>query len=607
MNCGFSLAGIKPAGADLHQQTKRELTNRQKSEAGSSASLDPRLERLAAAAPQLLAEKMRLSSALAGERRIVTVLFADVVGSTSLAEQMDPEDWTVIMNRAFERLVPVIYRYEGTIARLMGDALLAFFGAPVAHEDDPIRAAKAALHLIAEARAYAKEVRQMFGVDFAIRVGMNTGNVVVGEVGSNLIYEYTAMGDAVNLAARMQAAARPMTVLIAEDTYRYIQPAFEVIDQGSIAVKGKTEPVRAYEVKQVKQEHFRLRGASMGASTMVGRATEIDMLLKASSALKAELGRLVVVIGEAGMGKSRLVSEWKSIAMDQDPDSLRWVEGRCLSYGQGLPYHLCIDLLRSALGISELATEEETDRALHALLDDMFAESAGDYYPYLAHALSIKLDEPMRSRIRQLDPQAIQAQYLSSMRSLMVGMANHQPMVVVIEDLHWSDPSSVSLLMRMLPAIHELPVLFCLVSRPETDSPGWKLVQSAREEIGAGIIEIVLHPLSEIDSFQLVSNLLPFASLPESTRKLILEKSEGNPLYVEELIQMLIDQGVLQQGEDGWSVVREIEDVQIPDTLQGLILARIDRLPEDVRHVLRVAAVIGRQFPVKVLAEVLES
>ena len=207
-NCGFNLVGASPT-----LPTSGQTLN------SNSLVSDPRLARLAAAT---LAEKMRASAHLAGERRVVTVLFADVVGSTALAEHLDPEDWTGIMNNAFERLVPAIYKYEGTIARLMGDALLAFFGAPVAHEDDPIRAVYAGLDLVAATREYASEVRERFGIDFAVRVGLNTGPVVVGEVGSDLVYEYTAMGDAVNLAARMQSAARPMSVLLAENTYRFI-------------------------------------------------------------------------------------------------------------------------------------------------------------------------------------------------------------------------------------------------------------------------------------------------------------------------------------------------------------------------------------------------
>ncbi|HET7375488.1 MAG TPA: adenylate/guanylate cyclase domain-containing protein, partial [Anaerolineae bacterium] len=208
---------------------------------------DARLTRLAAAAPAPLANKIRAAH-LAGERKIVTSLFADVVGSTSLAEKMDADDWTTIMNSAFDRISPAIYKYEGTIARLMGDAILAFFGAPIAHEDDPVRAVRASLDLLQATREFAAEAKRTYGIDFAMRVGLNTGPVVVGDVGSDLKYEYTAMGDAINLAARMQSAARPMTVLISDHTYKFVAPIFDVADLGLIDVKGKAERVRVYEV-----------------------------------------------------------------------------------------------------------------------------------------------------------------------------------------------------------------------------------------------------------------------------------------------------------------------------------------------------------------------
>ena len=277
----------------------------------TGAIQDPRLARLAASTPAALAEKIRAAAHLGGERRVVTALFADVVDSTALAEQLDPEDWTEIMNHAFDTLVPAIYRYEGTIARLMGDALLAFFGAPVAHEDDPIRAVHAGLDLLATTRRYAEQVRSQHGIDFAIRVGLNTGAVVVGQVGSDLVYEYTAMGDAVNLAARMQSAARPMTLLITENTHRFVAPVFDCQDRGEITVKGKRQPVRAYEVSGVKARPGSVRGVAGLESIMVGRQAELERLMEQCAALSAGIGRAALILGEAGLGKSRLIAEWK--------------------------------------------------------------------------------------------------------------------------------------------------------------------------------------------------------------------------------------------------------------------------------------------------------
>jgi class 3 adenylate cyclase len=561
---------------------------------------DARLTRLAAAAPAPLAAKMRAAH-LAGERKMVTALFADVVGSTSLAEQMDAEDWTAIMNRAFDLISPTVYRYEGTIARLLGDAILAFFGAPVAHEDDPVRAVRAALEVIGIVHDYAEEVRRKHGIDFAMRVGLNTGPVVVGEVGSDLKFEYTAMGDAINLAARMQSAARPMSVLVSEHTYRFIAPVFECNDLGLIDVKGKAEPVRVYEVTAAKAAPGRMRGLAGLESPMVGRDAELQSLLKSSAAVQAGLGRAVALVGEAGLGKSRLLTEWKTAA----GSNLRWAEGRCLSYGQGLAYHLLLDMLRSLIGVPAAASEPETHAALKSLTEDLHGVGDGalDVYPYLGHLLSLQLEGAALERVKALDPQALQAQYLAALRKLLQTLAARQPLALVFDDIHWADPSSTELLTKLLTLASESRLLFCFLTRPDRDAPGWKLVQAARD-LGAGLTEIALNPLSEEDSRQLVSNLLEVEALPENIRNVILQKAEGNPFFVEEVIRMLIDRGAIIKQDDHWAAGKGIETVEIPDNLQGLLLARIDRLPEETKRTLRVASVIGRQFAVKVLEQV---
>jgi class 3 adenylate cyclase len=585
----------------------------------STPADDARLTRLAAAAPAPLAEKMR-AARLAGERKVVTAVFADVVGSTALAEQMDPEEWTGIMNRAFDRFSPAIYRYEGTIARLLGDAVLAFFGAPVAHEDDPVRAVNASLEILGAARQYAEEVKARYNIDFALRVGINTGPVVVGDVGSDLKYEYTAMGDAVNLASRLQSAARPMTVLISANTYRFIAPVFDTTDLGFIDIKGKADPVRVYEVAGAKAQPGRLRGLAGLESRMVGRDAELATLRQLSTALHAGLGRVAVVVGEAGLGKTRLIAEWKAAVMAEMGDQAgaqaggdgregqppaQWFEGHCLSYGQGLAYHLLIDVLRKVIGVTDAAGEPEVRAALQSHVEQWFGPNALDVYPYLGHLLSLQLEGAALERVRMLDPQAIQAQYLAALRQLFRTLAAQRPVVLILDDIHWIDPSSAELLTRLLPLTSEAPLLFCFVTRPDRETPGWRLISAARESLGASLTEITLNPLSDADSRQLVSNLLELEALPEHIRTIILQKAEGNPFFVEEVIRMLIDRGAIIKQGNSWAAGKTIDTVEIPDNLQGLLLARIDRLPEDVKRTLRVASVIGRQFSVRVLEQVL--
>jgi predicted ATPase len=282
-----------------------------------------------------------------------------------------------------------------------------------------------------------------------------------------------------------------------------------------------------------------------------------------------------------------------------------WAEGRCLSYGQGLAYHLLIDLLRSTIGVPDTAEEPDARAALVAFTQDLLGDSMMEVYPFLAHLLMIRLDDSESDRVHLLDPQALQAQYLAATRRLLGALAARQPVMLILEDLHWADPSSTELLIKLLPLASTAPILFCIASRPDRDAPGWRLVTAAREVLGGSLTEITLDSLSDRDSRQLVANLLEIEALPEHLRSLILKKAEGNPLFVEEVIRMLIDRGAIVRSDGGWVAGAEIETVEIPDNLQGLLLARIDRLPEEAKQTLRVASVIGRQFPVRVLEYVL--
>jgi class 3 adenylate cyclase len=576
-----------------------------------TAQDEAQLNRLTAAAPPLLADKVRSAASLSGERRIVTVLHVDVVKSTAIAAEIGDEAWAAILTGAYDRFAQVIYRYEGTIAHLLGDALVAFFGAPVTHEDDPIRAVNAALDVIKSGKDYASEMRAEYDIEFNIRACLNTGPVVIGPVGSDLRYDFTPIGGVVNLAARIKFAAHPMTVLISESTYPFVSPIFECTDLGLIKVTDRAEPVRVYQVMESKATPGSVRGLIGLESPMVGREAEMESLLNLCNAVRAGLGRAALITGEPGMGKTRLISEWKSAVMaETDMPAPRWVEGHCLSYGGGLTYHLVADLLYSILGMPSAAGEPETHLALFSLLEDLFgkAETSADFqeiYPYLGHLLSLRLEGEALEKVQSLDPQTLQTRYLFTLRRLLLALTSDRPLVIILEDLHWADPSSVELLVKLLPTATSAPLLFCMVTRTEHDSPGWKLVTAAREILGGSLTEISLVALSDNDSRRMVSNLLEVEALSEKTRTVILQKSEGNPFFVEEVIRMLIDRGAIVQQNGDWIAGEKIEQVEIPDNLQGLLVARIDRLPEDVKNTLRIASVIGRQFPVKVLEQIL--
>ncbi|HET7704291.1 MAG TPA: adenylate/guanylate cyclase domain-containing protein [Candidatus Limnocylindrales bacterium] len=556
--------------------------------------------RLAAAAPTPLVAKMR-SARLTGERKPVTALFADVVGSTTLAEQIDPEDWTALINEAFDLMSRAVFRYEGTIAQLQGDAMVAFFGAPVAHEDDPDRAVRAALDMVAAIDEFARQLRASHGIEFRIRAGINSGPVVVGNVGTDLRYEYTALGDAMNVAARMQAAAEPGSIVITASTHRLVADAFDTEDLGEIEVKGKTERVHAFRVTGVRAEPLRRRGLERAGleSPMIGRDGPLGTLRDLHAAVRPGAGRVALVIGEPGIGKSRLLAELRHGVGDAV-----WLEGRSVSYGRGLPYHLLLDLVRNTLGIPFAGPEVEARAILDRRLDEILGDEAADTATWVAHLLGLPLRPDEHDRA-QIDPEMMQGRYLASANRLLRALSSERSVVLVCEDLHWGDPASVTLLTQLLPIAAQLPVLFVAALRSDTDAPGWKLVTTARELFGAALTEIHLEPLSASDSRDLVANLLEIESLPVSVRDAILARAEGNPFFVEEVIRMLIEKGAIERRGEQWIATEAVSAIEIPETLHGLLLARIDQLPESAKWSLRVASVIGRQFPVRVLERVL--
>ena len=584
-----------------------------------------RLTRLTAAVPEPLVEKMRsatrenpkLGTGALGERRTVTALIVDVVGSTRLAEQLNLETWMSAMNNAFDRIAPVIFKYEGTIVRLLGDSLLAFFGAPVAHEDDPQRSVMAGLEIIELMDQYAREFKNAHKVNFAVRVCINTGPVVIGPIGDDMRLEYTASGGTVNLTSRIKFAGPSMSVLITGNTYRYIAPYFDCVDLESLEVKGESEELRVYQVRASRAVLGRTRGFADLESPMVGRDNELTILLQLCDAVQMGLGRAVLVVGEPGLGKTRLIQEWQHNA-EKDKrspaDTLdtnraragRWVIGRCTSYGKGLAYRLLIDVLQNMLGVSVGSDEPVVHAALLTLLRSLFDDQLMEVYPHLGHLLSVKLTGEARERANITDPQALQTQYLNAVQQLLKAYSKETPLVIVLEDLHWADASSTELFSKLLPLVLRAPILLCLVTRPEREAVGWKLVSAARELLGGSLTEINLGALSEEDSRSLVANLLDIEALPERVRDLILKKAEGNPFFVEELIRMLIERGAIQYINGSWIAQQDILERDIPDNLNGLLLARIDRLPAEARYTLLVASVIGRTFPIKVLSQVMQ-
>lgn len=571
-----------------------------------------RKKRVVDAAPQKLVEKAQAANRLSGERRIVTALFIDIVGSHTLGQKLGSHTAEKIIDAGLDLAWTIIYRYEGTIAHLQEDELLVFFGAPIAHEDDPVRAVRAALDVLEEIKRYAQSIKEIHGVDFEARISLSTGPVQTGPIGNDLQYHYSSLDGSLNLAAQLEATRRSMCILVSESTHRFIAPIFECEDLGYVDVptanEQLTNKIRIYEVKHVLSSPGQTRGFSGLKSPMVGRLSELAMLVQLGRAVQAGLGRAVVIQGEPGMGKTRLVQEWRKVMIQADlSESIRWLEGRCFSFGQDMAFHLILSLLHSLIQTAESSSEPERRAAFQDLVEQFFPnhEEQLEIYPVLASLMGLKLDDEAQERVRYMDAQAYQAHGQFALRRLLVALAARQPLIIVLEDLHWADPSSVNFLSPLLNLAASEPVLFCLVMREERDSAGMQLLSTARNTLGSRLNLITLNALNPSESRQLVSNLLEIEALPEGIRELILLKAEGNPFFVEEVIRMLIDRGAITQVNGNWQAGVNINEIEIPDNLQGLLRTRIDRLPDEVQQTLRVAAVIGRQFSLKVLAHIL--
>jgi predicted ATPase len=416
--------------------------------------------------------------------------------------------------------------------------------------------------------------------------------------------EYQAIGDAVNLAARLQSLASPGKVLISESTYQAQSQFVECTDLGLVTVKGKSAPVHVYQVDRLKDEPIFQPAAGQTALPMVGREKELAQLQDLTAAVQAGIGRVAIISGEPGVGKSRLVSEWKATLEDRKQAAMGWMEGHCLSYGHSIAYHLVNDLLRSMIGLVVTSSQSDIRLTLQKFVQEWAGESWLETYAFLGHLLSLSLEEDVIVHVRGLDPITLQGRYVAALQKVLGAMAVQKPQVFLCEDLHWADPSSVEVLVRLLPLTRDLPLFFCFTSRPDQDTPGWQLVFAAREKLGAGLTEIAIQPLSTTATNQMVSTLLATSELPEGVKQLIIQKSEGNPLFVEEVVRMLIERGALIRENGTWMIQQDLSLLEIPDNLKRLVLSRIDRLDEEPKRVLRVASVIGREFPVKVLEQV---
>jgi len=586
--CGVRLQLTCPnCGLELRHQARfcDECGARIDEAVPTSTAAIPRLAdvhaRLQRNMPESLAAQMQTAADTEGENRIISILFADVSGSVAVTENMSPEDAADLISDCLKTMVDIILKYGGTINRFLGDSVLAFFGMPETHENDPERAVLAALEM---REAVSK-------LNLGMSTGINTGMVYVGAIGPDSHSEFTAMGTAVNLAARLEKEAEPGQILVGQATYRLTRRAFEYAPMQPMTIKGISEPVNAYEVIKTLPRPEKIRGIEGLRAEMIGREREFSDLKDSVNELLSGRGQMATIMGEAGVGKSRLVSELKEYIVDKD---IRWLEGRCVSIGESMGYWAFIDMLRGYLDFAEDDTPETLREKIVDSMKALFPQRWEEIAPYIANLLSVRGGE-WSDRIKNLPPEQIKQQTFFVLRDFFFALSQQKPLLLIFEDLHWADVLSLDMVNLLMDDLTRCPLMLLCVYRPYKEHRSWHISAQASAKCLDRYREITLRPLNPQESRRLVSALLAIENLPESVRESILTKAEGNPFFVEEVIRSLIESGFVYQDGDRW-VARSEMSITIPDTVQSVIMSRIDRLEDEARYVLQSASVIGRLF-----------
>jgi class 3 adenylate cyclase/tetratricopeptide (TPR) repeat protein len=538
--------------------------------------------------PKFLADKILTTrSSVEGERKLVTVLFADVANYTSISEKLDPEEVHQIMDGAFKVLMDEIHRFEGTINQFTGDGVMALFGAPVAHEDHAQRACHAALSIQSTVGEYGEQVKKETGVEFKMRIGLNSGPVIVGSIGDDLRMDYTAIGDTTNLAARIQEIAKPDEVWMSQETRNIIRDYFHDQPVGEISLKGKAEPQPIYRVLSERKE-VRTRfeaGLVRGVTELVGRRPEMEALRSAFERMKAGEAHVVDVVGEAGVGKSRLVYEFqRSLGR-----GVNFLSGYCVHYGRNINFLPVMDLVKVAFDIEEGMTEREVGR----LIEEKAKNGLATMIPFYRNLLSLKVEDP---EFNDLNPEGRKFGTFEAAKRLLFKLSEEKPLVVFLDDVHWMDKISEEFFTYFSRSFLDHPILMLTAYRPEGD-PSWAQ--------GAHYQRLGLETLSSKSSIRLVRNIAGGLELDPAFEERIVEKTGGNPFFVEEIVRELLERGDLVNNGDRYVCTRPINQCEIPNTVQGVLAARMDRLSEDLKRTMQVASVIGRDFAFRLLKSIM--
>ena len=555
--------------------------------------------------PKFLADKILTTrSAMEGERKRVTVLFADVAGFTSMSEKLDPEEVHQIMDGCFKILMDEIHNHQGTINQFTGDGVMALFGAPVAIENHAQNACQAALFIQAAMKKYGEELKNKSGIDFKMRIGLNSGPVIVGSIGDDLRMDYTAIGDTTNLAARMESMAAPGTVLVSHNTYKRVSQQFDFTPLGETKVKGKENALDVYVLIKEKIDRPRLGLERQIFSEMLGRDKELNKLeLQINKAIDGE-GSIVNVIGEAGIGKSRLIAELRnSMAMKR----VTLLEGRAISVGRNLSFYPIINLFKYWGHIQEEDSSAAALSKLETAIKNVCHEEASNIFPFVATLMGMKLAGRHAERVKGIEGEALEKLIFKNIRDLLIKSTELTPIVIVIEDLHWADTSSIELLQSLFRLAENRRIIFINVFRPNYPETGDRIIETIKETLPVYYVEIHLQPLNEQMGETLINNMLKIKGLQQAVVDQIIQRAGGNPFFIEEVVRSFIDEGAVVKTNGAFTVTEKIEKMVIPHTINDVLMARIDRLDENTRDLVKVASVIGRSFFYRILTEVVNT
>ncbi|HZS94527.1 MAG TPA: adenylate/guanylate cyclase domain-containing protein [Chloroflexota bacterium] len=521
--------------------------------------------------------------------RLATVLFGDVVGFTALSENRSPEEVTEVMNRCFEVLSEPIVRYGGTIDKYVGDAIMARFGAPRAHEDDAVRAVAAALDMQHAMAEFDAELRRDGGPGLAMRIGINTGEVLAGEVGSSALRQFTLMGNTVNLASRLEHEAEPGSILVGETTYRIAQRAFTFRAMPPMEIRGQSGLVHAFV--PLGRRSAQSPGDDK-RSEFVGRGDELAELERGLREAEAGRGSVVQIVGEPGVGKTRLVGEF--IAAQPD-DAVTWVRAGASAFGHGVPYGLLSSVVRRLLAIDETARELDRTVLRDRLLTVLPEASVNDAVAVVAEILAV--DVSGSYSISLTDSRVRRAMLVNVLRTVLAAQSEQRVTGLVIDDMHWADGASLEVLGRLLRGMEDSRILFLATSRPGFE-PDWE---------GVTTRTIALHDLSPARAGDLVSSILGETKVSDNLTQWVLKRAGGNPYFLEQILTTLVESGVIIRPRGGWEFATGVDISRVPETLQGVVQARIDQLQMGARLVLEAAAVIGTEVPRDTLGAVVDN